>query len=150
MIHDTFKHGIFNLINFLRTKKNPLDLIKKHSVPSKTSRTTPRTLFLWCCKSQAGPGSCSSTRVGTKCDFINARLAPHPAFPWELGHRAQGDTKEDRNEALNCCIVFNYPHLKRGSHYCFIVSSSCKAGWISVTMVPKDGFCLLLCFSCCL
>lgn len=104
MIHDTFKHDIFNLINFLRTKK--LSLIKNCSMPNKTCRTIPRILCLWCCKSQTGPGSCSSTTAGTKWDFINARLVPLPAFPWDLGHRGQSYTKEDRNETWNCCIIF--------------------------------------------
>lgn len=143
MIHDTFKHGIFNLINFLRTRR--LTLIKKVqcaklNFQNHTENSLPVMLQepsrpwnlqqhysrnkMWPYECQAGSSLCISLRV-----------------------RAQGSRLHKGGQERDLELLY-YLYLKRGSHYCCIIYSLCKAEWMSVKIVPKDEFCLLVWFWC--
>lgn len=147
MIHDTFKHGIFNLINYLwakrvthKTKQN-----KKYIMLSKTFRTIQRIICLWGCKSPVRPGSYGGTRAGTRiqpCE-CQAGFSLCTFLQRDVRHPAEGCMEEDWNEILSNCITLNYPCLKRA--YARVASDILAWGWMDLSENNSWG-CICLYF----
>lgn len=136
MIHDTFKHGIFTLINFPRTKR--VTLIKKvqyakQSFQDHTNNSLlvmlqephrPQKLHIFCTY-ECHAGS-------SLCIFLQR----------VLGYKANG-CMEDSNElliTLSYCICWTISVWKE-THNSVVLDIIFYAGeWTLVKIIPKDEF----------
>lgn len=133
MIHDTFKHGIFILINFLRTKR--VTLIKKVQYAKQNFQDHTNNpllvvlqephrlqkLHIFC------PYECHAG--SSLCIFLRRVLE----------HRANG-CMEDWNETLSYCICWTIPVWSEIHDSVVLDIILCNGEWISVKIIPKEEF----------